>query len=184
MTEASPVITMSAPADPEELQLATCGQPLPHVEVDVVDPAGTPGADRRAGRAALAQHDADERLLGQPGGHPGGDDADGFLRSGDLARMDEHGYVSITGRAKEMIIRGGENIYPAEVENALRELPGVIDASVVGVPDERYGEVCAAFVRLEEGAAARRRAHARAPARARRAVQDPRPPARGRGVPR
>src|SRR5689334_10945403 len=75
----------------------------------------------------------------------------GWLRSGDLARMEDGGYVSITGRAKEMIIRGGENIYPAEIEDALRRLPGVADASVVGVPDERYGEQVAAFVRLEPG---------------------------------
>mgnify|MGYP001606186529 CR=1 FL=1 len=66
--------------------------------------------------------------------------------------MDANGYGSITGRAKEMIIRGGENIYPAEIENAIRELPAVADAAVVGVPDERYGEVCAAFVRLADGA--------------------------------
>jgi fatty-acyl-CoA synthase len=78
---------------------------------------------------------------------------DGFLRSGDLARMDENGYVSITGRAKEMIIRGGENIFPAEIENAVRELEAVADVAVIGVPDQRYGEVCAAYVRLVEGAA-------------------------------
>ena len=79
-------------------------------------------------------------------------DADGFIRSGDLARMDANGYVSITGRAKEMIIRGGENIYPAEIENAIRELEAVADVAVIGVPDQRYGEVCAAYVRLHEGA--------------------------------
>jgi fatty-acyl-CoA synthase len=66
--------------------------------------------------------------------------------------MDASGYISITGRSKEMIIRGGENIYPAEIEDALRRLGGVLDASVVGVPDERYGEQVAAFVRLREGA--------------------------------
>jgi len=77
---------------------------------------------------------------------------DGFMRSGDLATMDGNGYVSITGRAKEMIIRGGENIYPAEIENAIRELEEVADVAVIGVPDERYGEVCAAYVRLAEGA--------------------------------
>jgi fatty-acyl-CoA synthase len=75
----------------------------------------------------------------------------GWLCSGDLARMGADGYVSITGRAKEMIIRGGENIYPAELEDALRRLDGVADASVVGVPDDRYGEQVVAFVRLAEG---------------------------------
>ncbi len=78
-------------------------------------------------------------------------DPDGFMRSGDLARMDENGYVSITGRAKEMIIRGGENIFPAEIENAVRALPQVADVAVIGVPDERYGECCCAYVRLAEG---------------------------------
>jgi len=79
-------------------------------------------------------------------------DEGGWLRSGDLARMDSDGYVSITGRAKEMIIRGGENIYPAEIEDVLRGLPGVLDASVLGVPDERYGEQVACFLRLADGA--------------------------------
>jgi len=78
--------------------------------------------------------------------------ADGFLRTGDLARMDEDGFVTITGRAKEMIIRGGENLYPREIEDAIRSLPEVLDVAVVGVPDERYGEECAAFLRLAPGA--------------------------------
>jgi acyl-CoA synthetase (AMP-forming)/AMP-acid ligase II len=153
LTEASPVITQSLLDDPEELQIATCGTPLPHVEVDIVDvlsgervPVGEQGELRTRGTMVMKGYWGDEAAT-----HRAIDEG-GWLRSGDLARMDENGYVSITGRAKEMIIRGGENIYPAEIEDALRELPGVLDASVLGVPDERYGEQVAAFVRLEEGA--------------------------------
>ena len=153
LTEASPVITMSSPQDPEHLQIATCGTPLPHVEVDVVDlvsgepvPIGEQGELRTRGTMVMNGYWGDEAAT------RGAIDEGGWLRSGDLARMDEAGYVSITGRAKEMIIRGGENIYPAEIEDALRGLPEVLDASVVGVPDERYGEQAAAFIRLADGA--------------------------------
>jgi acyl-CoA synthetase (AMP-forming)/AMP-acid ligase II len=153
MTEASPVICATLPGDPEELQTTTVGPPLPHVEVDVVEPGGTEpvplGVEGELrSRSALVMKgywdnpEATAEAIG----------ADGFLRSGDLATMDENGYVSITGRAKEMIIRGGENIYPAEIENAIRELEAVADVAVIGVPDERYGEVCAAYVRLADGA--------------------------------
>ena len=102
---------------------------------------------------------------------------DGFLRSGDLATMDANGYVSITGRAKEMIIRGGENIYPAEIENAIRELGAVADVAVIGVPDERYGEVCAAYVRLADGASLSAEEMREQMQRPRRPLQDPGPPA-------
>jgi acyl-CoA synthetase (AMP-forming)/AMP-acid ligase II len=153
LTESSPVITQSLPDDPEHLQIATCGRALPHVEVDVVDPVtrtpvpiGDQGELRTRGTMVMVGYWNDEVAT------RGAIEEGGWLRSGDLARMDEEGYVSITGRAKEMIIRGGENIYPAEVEDALRSLPAVLDVSVVGVPDERYGEQAAAFVRLAEGA--------------------------------
>ena len=152
MTEASPVVTQSDPDDPEELQIATCGQPLSHIEVDVADTLGNPvpigeqGELRTRGVMVMNGYwddpDATRRAISK----------DGWLHSGDLARMDANGYISITGRAKEMIIRGGENIYPAEIEDALRTLPDVLDASVVGVPDDRYGEQAAAFVRLADGA--------------------------------
>jgi acyl-CoA synthetase (AMP-forming)/AMP-acid ligase II len=153
LTESSPVITQSSPDDPEELQIATCGIPLPHVEVDIVDPVtrervalGEQGELRTRGWLVMKGYWADEAATRAT------IEAGGWLRSGDLARMDERGYVAITGRAKEMIIRGGENIYPAEIEDALRELPEVADASVVGVPSERYGEEVAAYVRLVPGA--------------------------------
>jgi acyl-CoA synthetase (AMP-forming)/AMP-acid ligase II len=142
----------SSPADPDELQLATCGQPLPNVDVDVVDPAtlekvpiGAEGEVRTRGWLVMKGYwdepEATSRAIS----------ADGFLHSGDIGRMNEDGYVSITGRVKEMIIRGGENIYPAEIEDAMRELPQVADVGVVGVPSERYGEEVAAYVRCRPG---------------------------------
>jgi acyl-CoA synthetase (AMP-forming)/AMP-acid ligase II len=154
MTECSPVVCATLPGDPEDLQTTTVGPALPHVEVDIVEPGGTErvplGVEgelrSRSAMVMKGYWDNPEATAEAIG-------ADGFMRSGDLARMDENGYVSITGRAKEMIIRGGENIYPAEIENAIRELDAVADVAVIGVPDERYGEVCAAYVRLAEGAA-------------------------------
>jgi acyl-CoA synthetase (AMP-forming)/AMP-acid ligase II len=152
-TECSPVVTQSIPSDPERLQIATCGPPLPHAEVDIVDvltrervPLGEQGELRSRGYFVMKGY------WDEPAATAETIEEGGWLCSGDLARMEEGGYVSITGRAKEMIIRGGENIYPAEIEDALRRLPGVADASVVGVPDQRYGEQVAAFVRLEPGA--------------------------------
>jgi acyl-CoA synthetase (AMP-forming)/AMP-acid ligase II len=153
MTEASPVITQSWPSDPEELQIGTCGTPLPHVEVDVVDlitrepvPIGEQGELRTRGPMVMSGYWNDETAT------RGAIEEGGWLRSGDLARMDGQGYVSITGRATEMIIRGGENISPAEIEDAMRGLAAIVDVSVLGVPDERYGEQVAAFVRLADGA--------------------------------
>jgi acyl-CoA synthetase (AMP-forming)/AMP-acid ligase II len=153
MTEASPVICATLPGDPEDLQTTTVGPALPHVEVDVVEPGGTApvpiGVEGELrSRSAMVM----KGYWDNPEATAAAIDDDGFLRSGDLARMDENGYVSITGRAKEMIIRGGENIFPAEIENAVRELDAVADVAVIGVPDERYGEVCAAYVRLADGA--------------------------------
>jgi acyl-CoA synthetase (AMP-forming)/AMP-acid ligase II len=153
MTEASPVICATLPDDPVDLQTTTVGPPLPHVEVDIVEPGGTApvplGVEGELrSRSALVM----KGYWDNPEATAAAIDPDGSLRSGDLARMDENGYVSITGRAKEMIIRGGENIFPAEIENAVRELDAVADVAVIGVPDERYGEVCAAYVRLADGA--------------------------------
>ena len=154
MTECSPVICATLPADTVELQTTTVGPALPHVEVDIVEPGGTEplplGAEGELrSRSAMVM----KGYWNNPEATAEAIGADGFMRSGDLAKMDENGYVSITGRAKEMIIRGGENIYPAEIENAIRELDAVADVAVIGVPDERYGEVCAAYLRLAEGAA-------------------------------
>ncbi|MFI5035481.1 MAG: AMP-binding protein [Acidimicrobiales bacterium] len=152
LTETSPVITQTSPDDPIDLQIGTCGVALPGVEIDIVDPAtlhrlpiGEQGELRVRGWPVMKGY------WDNPDATAAAISPDGFLRTGDLARMASSGYVSITGRAKEMIIRGGENIYPAEVENVLRELPEVLDAAVIGVPSERYGEESVAFVRLVPG---------------------------------
>jgi acyl-CoA synthetase (AMP-forming)/AMP-acid ligase II len=153
LTEASPVITQSSPGDSLELQIETVGRPLPNVECDVADPlsgetvsVGSDGEVRVRGWQVMAGYYGDEQATAEA------ITPDGWLRTGDLGRMDSEGYLRITGRAKDMIIRGGENLYPTEIEAAVRTLDGVIEAFVVGVPDERYGEVPAAFVRLRPGA--------------------------------
>jgi acyl-CoA synthetase (AMP-forming)/AMP-acid ligase II len=152
MTECSPVVCETLPGDPIVLQTTTVGPPLPHVEVEIVTPGttdpvpvGVEGELRS--RSAMVM----KGYWDNPEETAAAKDTDGFMRSGDLARMDENGYVSITGRAKEMIIRGGENIFPAEIEHAVRALDQVADVAVIGVPDGRYGEVCCAYVRLAEG---------------------------------
>jgi fatty-acyl-CoA synthase len=131
----------------------TVGRALPHIECDVADPVsgetlavGEQGEVRVRGWSVMAGYFGDDGATGDA------ITTDGWLRTGDLGRLDKDGYLRITGRAKDMIIRGGENLYPAEIEAALRTLDGVIEAFVVGVPDDRYGEVPAAFVRLNEGA--------------------------------
>jgi acyl-CoA synthetase (AMP-forming)/AMP-acid ligase II len=152
MTECSPVICATLPGDPVDLQTTTVGPPLPHIEVDIVapgtmEPIGIGEEGELRSRSAMVM----KGYWDNPEETAAAIDPDGFIRSGDLARIDADGYVSITGRAKEMIIRGGENIFPAEIENAVRALPQVADVAVIGVPDERYGEVCCAYVRLAEG---------------------------------
>jgi acyl-CoA synthetase (AMP-forming)/AMP-acid ligase II len=152
MTECSPVICETLPGDPVLLQTTTVGPPLPHVEVEIVTPGTTePVAIGTEGELRSRSSMVMKGYWDNPEETAAAIDPDGFMRSGDLARMDENGYVSITGRAKEMIIRGGENIFPAEIEHAVRALDQVADVAVIGVPDERYGEVCCAYVRLAEG---------------------------------
>jgi acyl-CoA synthetase (AMP-forming)/AMP-acid ligase II len=154
LTEASPVITQSSPFDTLELQVGTVGCALPNVEYDVADVGtGQPTAVGQEGEVRVRGWQVMEGYFGDPAATANAITADGWLRTGDLGCIDQDGYLRITGRAKDMIIRGGENLYPAEIETALRALDGVVDACVVGVPDDRYGEVPAAFVRAVDGAA-------------------------------
>jgi fatty-acyl-CoA synthase len=152
MTETSPVSTQTAIDDPVEKRVTTVGRVHPHVEVKVVDedgvtvPRGVPGEQCTRGYGVMLGYWDD------PDATAGAIDAEGWMHTGDLAVMDEDGYVRIVGRIKDMIIRGGENIYPREVEEFLYQLPEVIEAEVIGIPSERYGEEVMAWVRVRDGA--------------------------------
>lgn len=152
MTETSPVSCMTRTDDSIEKRINTVGRLLPHVEAKVVDP-GNPKKILRIGeRGELAVHGylVMKEYWGQPEKTAEAmipDEEDKvWMHTGDEAVMDEEGYVAITGRIKDLIIRGGENIHPLEVENCLFAHPKVSEVSVVGLPDEKYGEVVAAFV--------------------------------------
>jgi len=153
LTEASPVITQTTVDDPLELRVTTVGRALPHTEVKIVDvlsgeivPRGTPGELCTRGYMVMKGYyknpEATQKAI----------DPDGWLHSGDLATMDVNDYCKITGRAKDVIIRGGENVYPREIEEFLYTCPGISDVQVIGVPDEKYGEQVVAWVKLEPDA--------------------------------
>jgi fatty-acyl-CoA synthase len=155
MTETSPVATQTAVDDPVEKRVTTVGTTHPHVEVKVIDPEtgdtvprGTPGEQCTRGYNVMIGYWKDPEATNLAV------DADGWMHTGDLAVMDEEAYVSIVGRIKDMIIRGGENIYPREVEEFLYRLPEIAQVEVIGVPSERYGEELMAWVQLRDGAAA------------------------------
>ncbi|MCB2067290.1 MAG: AMP-binding protein [Erythrobacter sp.] len=151
-TESSPLITSARPGDSVEDICTTIGQPALGAEVGVFDPAtqevvacGTVGEIRcRSYATMLGYHENPEATAEAVC-------PQGWLRTGDLGTMDDRGYVKITGRVKEMIIRGGENLFPAEIENVLLEHPSVAECAVVGVPDAKLGEAVAAFIRVEAG---------------------------------
>jgi fatty-acyl-CoA synthase len=152
MTETSPISTQTLPSDPTEIRDHSVGRPTPHVEVKIVDPVtgrivptGTPGEQCTRGYSVMRGYWADDAGTAEVISPAG------WMRTGDLAVLDEHGTVRIVGRIKDVIIRGGENIYPREVEELLRAHPGVSDAHVIGVPHERYGEQVMAWVRPAEG---------------------------------
>jgi fatty-acyl-CoA synthase len=151
-TEASPVITMSSVDDPFENRVTTIGTPLANVEVKIVDPEtrqdlpiGAQGELCTRGFLVMKGYDAD------PEGTKAVVDEEGWLHTGDLAVMRPDGYFSFKGRAKDTIIRGGENIYPREVEDFLYTNPKVADAYVVGLPDAKLGETVLAWIQLKTG---------------------------------
>ena len=152
MTETSPVSTQTRADDSLERRVSTVGRVHPHVEVKVVDPDDRPaGAARRARGAVHPRLLGDARLLGRAGEDRRGARRNGWMHTGDLATMDADGYVNIVGRIKDMVIRGGENVYPREIEEFLYTHPDIVDVQVIGVPDEKYGEELMAWVRLRDG---------------------------------
>ncbi|WET78848.1 AMP-binding protein [Amycolatopsis sp. QT-25] len=153
MTETSPVSTQTRADDSVERRVSTVGRVGPHLEVKVVDPEtrltvprGEPGELCTRGYSVMLgyweQADKTAEVI----------DAARWMHTGDLAIMDADGYVTITGRIKDMVIRGGENLYPREIEEFLYTHPDILDAQVIGVPDEKYGEELMAWVRMREGA--------------------------------
>jgi fatty-acyl-CoA synthase len=155
MTETSPVSFQSTTDDPLEKRVTTVGRIHPHVECKIVDPAtgqvvprGTPGELLSRGYIVMLGY------WGNPKATAEAIDAGRWMHTGDLATMDDEGYVNIVGRSKDMIIRGGENVYPREIEEYLYRHPKVKDVQVIGVPDERYGEEIMAWIILKPGEAA------------------------------
>lgn len=151
-TEASPGITMTRTSDPIELRVSTVGKALPNVEVKIVDPATGETVDSGVqGELCTRGYHVMKGYYNMPEATASAIDKEGWLHTGDLAVMDVNGYCKITGRLKDMIIRGGENIYPREIEEFLYTSTKVKDVQVVGVPSAKYGEEVAAFIQLKEG---------------------------------
>ena len=154
MTETSPVSTQTRTDDSFERKVGTVGRVSPHLEIKIVDPLagdvvprGSAGEFCTRGYSVMLGYWHDEEKTAEA------IDADGWMHTGDLGVMDDDGYVQITGRIKDMVIRGGENIYPREIEEFLYTHPDIEDVQVIGVPDEKYGEELCAWVRLRPGAA-------------------------------
>ena len=151
-TESSPVITGCWPDDSLEDLTETIGQPAPHVEVSIRDPQTNKVLPcNEQGEICCRGYLVMQGYNDNPEATAAAIDADGWLHTGDLGRMDERGFLKITGRVKEMIIRGGENLFPAEIENAMLEHPEIVEVAVVGVPDEKWGEQVACFMRAQGG---------------------------------
>jgi fatty-acyl-CoA synthase len=147
LTEASPVFTQTRTDDSVERRVTTVGTKLEGIEVKIVDPDnGEELPPNRQGEICCRGYNVMKGYYKMPEATARTIDEEGWLHSGDLATVDEDGYYRITGRIKDMIIRGGENIYPREIEEFLYTMAGVKDVQVVGVPDEKYGEVVGAFI--------------------------------------
>lgn len=151
-TEASPGVTQTQVHDNLELKTTTVGMALPNVEVKIVDPVTGLETPRGVqGELCTRGYHVMKGYYKMPVETAKTVDKDGWLHTGDLATMDENGYCKITGRIKDMIIRGGENIYPREIEEFLYRHPKVQDVQVVGIPSEKYGEEVAAFIKVKPG---------------------------------
>jgi fatty-acyl-CoA synthase len=151
MTETSPVSFQSSTSDPLEKRVSTVGRIQPHIEVKIVDregrivPPGTPGELCTRGYSVMRGYWDDAERTGEAI-----DDA-GWMHTGDLATVDDEGYCNIVGRIKDMVIRGGENVYPREIEEYLYRHPAIQDVQVIGVPDPKYGEELCAWIKIKPG---------------------------------
>jgi fatty-acyl-CoA synthase len=153
-TEVSPTASGTALDEPGDLGWTTVGRPLPGTEVRVVDPrTGQTLALDQPGELQVRGYQVMAGYHDRPDATAGAITADGWYRTGDLARLDADGYLHIVGRLRDVIIRGGENLYPAEIEEVLRTNPAVADAAVIGVPDPFFGEEACAVVVARDGAA-------------------------------
>ena len=151
MTETSPVSLQTAVDDPVDRRVSTVGRVQPHLEVKIV---GSDGAVVRVGEPGELCTRGYSVMLGywdDPERTAEAVDADGWMRTGDLGTIDAEGYANIVGRIKDMVIRGGENVYPREIEEFLFRHPKVAEAQVIGVPDDRYGEELCAWIKLKTG---------------------------------
>jgi fatty-acyl-CoA synthase/long-chain acyl-CoA synthetase len=147
-TELAPVLSLTRPDDSVEDRRHTVGRPLPHVDCKVTDPAtGQVVATGEVGELCARGYQQFVHYLHDPEATAAALDLDGFVRTGDLGAMDDRGYLTISGRLKELIIRGGENISPAHVEQVLSEHGSVLDVVVIGLPDDRLGEIVAAVLK-------------------------------------
>ena len=155
MTETSPVSTQTYTTDSIERRVSTVGRVHPHVEIKIIDPASGETVERGSdGELCTRGYSVMLGYWNDPERTAESIDSEGWMHTGDLAVMDTAGYVNIVGRIKDMIIRGGENIYPREIEEYLYGHPSIEDVQVIGVPDVKYGEQVMAWVKLREGAAA------------------------------
>jgi len=155
MTETSPVSTQTRIGSPLEKQVSTVGQIHPHQEIKIIDPStekvmpiGETGELCTRGYSVMLGYWNNEEQTNDT------IDAARWIHTGDLATMDEEGYLKIVGRIKDMIIRGGENVYPREIEEFLFTHPKISDVQVIGVPDSKYGEEIMAWIKLKENTAA------------------------------
>jgi fatty-acyl-CoA synthase len=151
MTETSPVSTQCATDDPVERRVSTVGQVLPHIEIKIVDPEGKAVSRGATGEFCTRGYSVMKGYWNDEAKTRDAIDEAGWMRTGDLATMDEQGYVNIVGRLKDMVIRGGENVYPREIEEFLYTHPKIQDVQVIGVPDAKYGEETCAWIKLHSG---------------------------------
>jgi fatty-acyl-CoA synthase len=151
MTETSPASTVTTTDDPIERRVSTVGRAMPHVEIKIVDaegrivPRGVTGELLARGYLVMLGYWDDQEKTCEA------IDPARWMHTGDLATMDDEGYCNIVGRIKDMVIRGGENIYPREIEEFLYSHPKILDVQIFGIPDQRYGEELCAWIRLRDG---------------------------------